>query len=63
MALLRAMSYPIIYTLSFSAVNLATCDVTWLRNAALKCRFEVDNIAKITYLLTARNTRWHEGQQ
>ena len=35
MALLQSMSYPIIYTLNFSALNLATCDVTWLRNVAL----------------------------
>lgn len=47
------MSYPIKYTLSFSALNLATYDVTWLRNAALKCGTEFDNIAKIIYLLLA----------
>ena len=63
MALLQTMSYPIINTLSFSALNLATCDVAWLRNAALKCRTELDNITKITHLRTARNIRWHEGQQ
>ena len=53
MALLQSMSYPIIYTLSFSALNLATCDVTWLRNAPLKCRTELDDITKVTHLLLA----------
>ena len=53
MALLQSVSYPIKYTLSFSALNLATCDVTWLRNCELKCGTELDNIAKITYLLLA----------
>ena len=53
MALLQSVSYPIICTLSFYALNLATCDATWLRNATLKCHTELDHIAKITHLLLA----------
>ena len=46
-------SNPCLIQLNILLAFLATCGVTWLRNGELKCGTELDNIAKINYLLLA----------